>query len=181
MTESVASAYLVTGEEPVRYGNAHASVVPYQVLPTADSEIILAVGNDRQFKLLCEGVLERPDLAADERFATNRSRLKHRDALIPQLEETLRTRTAAEWQSRLASTGIPTGAVRTVGQALGSPEAAARQMVTSVAHPTAGRLELVSSPIRMSGTPIREPSAPPLLGQHTDEVLAELGIHGPGR
>lgn len=174
MLANVASAYLVSGREPTRFGNAHASVVPYQVLPTRDSEIVLAVGNDRQFKLLCDAVLERPDIAADPRFATNVARLRHREALIPLLTAILATRDAADWQRRLASTGIPTGTVRTVGEALRSPEAAARDMVSTVQHPKAGALELVSSPIRMSGTPVRPPSAPPLLGEHTQEVLREL-------
>jgi len=176
MLANVASATLVSGEEPVRYGNAHASVVPYQVLPTRDSEIVLAVGNDRQFKLLCDEVLQRPEIAADPRFVSNVARLKHRDALIALLKEVLRTRDAVDWQQRLASTGIPTGTVRTVGQALHSPEATARQMVTTVQHPTAGLVQLVASPIRMSGTPVRTPTHPPLLGEHTSEVLAELGI-----
>lgn len=174
MLANVASAYLASGEEPTRFGNAHASVVPYQVFQTRDSEIVLAVGNDRQFKLLCDVVLERPEIAADTRFATNVARLQHRKALLPMLGEILRTRDADDWQRRLASTGIPTGTVRSVGQALRSPEAVARNMVATVQHPKAGALELVSSPIRMRGTPVREPSAPPLLGQHTDEVLREL-------
>lgn len=178
MLANVASAFLVSGQEPVRHGNAHASVVPYQVLPTRDSEIVLAIGNDRQFKAFCDHVLERPDIAADERFVTNIARLQHRDTLIALLKDVLRTRDAAEWQHRLTSTGIPTGTVRTVGAALESPEAVARDMVTTVHHPKAGPLRLVSSPIRMSGTPVRVPSPPPLLGEHTMEVLAELNVRG---
>ncbi|WP_051953371.1 CaiB/BaiF CoA transferase family protein [Xenophilus azovorans] len=174
MLANVASATLVSGQEPQRFGNAHASVVPYQVLPTRDSEIVLAVGNDRQFKLLCDEVLERPEIAADARYTTNRARLDHRDTLIPLLKDVLRTRDADEWQRRLASTGIPTGTVRTVGAALASPEAAARDMVATVQHPKVGSLKLVASPIRMSGTPVVEPSPPPLLGEHTEQVLREL-------
>jgi crotonobetainyl-CoA:carnitine CoA-transferase CaiB-like acyl-CoA transferase len=174
MLANVASAQLVSGQEPVRFGNAHASVVPYQLLPTADSDIVLAVGNDRQFKILCEQVLERPEIAADPHYATNVARLQHRETLIPLLKHALRTRSAAEWQRRLASTGIPTGTVRTVGEALRSPEAAARSMVKTVQHPTIGQLQLVASPLHLSGTPVREPAAPPLLGEHTTEVLAQL-------
>jgi crotonobetainyl-CoA:carnitine CoA-transferase CaiB-like acyl-CoA transferase len=174
MLANVASATLVSGEEPRRFGNAHASVVPYQVLPTRDSEIVLAVGNDRQFKLLCTEVLERPDIVADARYATNRARLEHRETLISLLKDVLRTRDAADWQRRLARTGIPTGTVRTVGAALRSPEATARNMVVRVRHPTVGDLPLVASPIHMSGTPVVQASAPPLLGQHTREVLREL-------
>ena len=174
MLANVAGAALVSGQEPQRFGNAHASVVPYQVLATRDAEIVLAVGNDRQFKLLCDQVLERPDIAADSRYATNRSRLEHRDSLIPLLEQVLRTRDAADWQRRLASTGIPTGTVRSVGAALHSPEAQARAMVTTVQHPRIGALPLVASPVRMSGTPVVAPRPPPMLGEHTTEVLREL-------
>ncbi len=174
MLANVASATLVSGQEPVRFGNAHASVVPYQVLPTRDSEIVLAVGNDRQFKLLCDVVLEHPEIADDPRYSTNVARLAHRDTLIPLLTDLMRSRDAADWHQRLASTGIPTGTVRSVGAALHSPESQARQMVTTVQHPTIGPLQLVASPIRMSGTPVRPASPPPLLGQHTDEVLAQL-------
>lgn len=174
MLANVASAQLLSDHEPVRFGNAHASVVPYQLLPTADADIVLAVGNDRQFRLLCDVVLERPDLAADPRFATNPERLRNRDLLIPLLTSVLRSRPAAVWQQRLATTGIPTGTVRTVGQALRSAEAEARQMVATVDHPLLGPLELVASPIRMSGTPVREPKPPPLLGEHTMQVMQEL-------
>lgn len=174
MLANVASSCLLSGEEPARFGNAHASVVPYQLMPTKDSGIVLAVGNDRQFRALCDTVLERPDIVDDQRYATNVARLEHRSTLIPLLEELLRTRTAADWQELLASTGIPTGTVRSVGAALGSAEAAARHMVSTVQHATAGALQLVSSPIRMSGTPVREPSPPPRLGEHTEEVLREL-------
>ncbi|HYF17454.1 MAG TPA: CoA transferase [Ramlibacter sp.] len=176
MLANVASACLVTGEEPRRYGNAHASVVPYQVLPTADARIVLAVGNDRQFRLLCEQVLERPDLARDGRFTTNAARIEHREELMALLGELFRTRPAGEWQPRLARAGIPNGSVRSVGAALASQEARARGMVTTVEHPTMGPVRMLASPIRLGGTPVRTPSAPPLLGQHTDEVLREFGI-----
>jgi crotonobetainyl-CoA:carnitine CoA-transferase CaiB-like acyl-CoA transferase len=174
MLANVASATLVGGDEPVRYGNAHASVVPYQLLPTADSDIVVAVGNDQQYKRLCEDVLERPDLAANPRFVVNRDRLEHRAELIPLLSDALRTRSAADWLSRLNRAGIPAGAVRSVGAALGSPEAVARGMVQTVVHPTAGELRLVPSPIRMSGTPPRVSLPPPLHGQHTAEVLGRM-------
>ena len=176
MLANVASAHLVSREEPVRFGNAHASVVPYQLLPTADADIVLAVGNDRQFRLLCEQVLERPEIADDERFATNVARLRHRDTLIALLNDILRTRGAAEWQRRLARTGIPTGTVRTVGEALRSPEAQARAMVDTVVHPTIGPLELVASPIRLGGTPVRRPAPPPRLGEHSEEIRRQFGL-----
>ena len=176
MLANVGSAYLVTGEEPRRYGNAHASVVPYQVLPTADTDIVLAVGNDRQFRLLCEQVLLHPEWASDARFATNGARIQNRDALVALLREVLRTRPARDWQIRLATTGIPTGTVRSVGAALESREATARGMVTSVEHPKIGTLRMVASPIRLGGTPVRAPKAPPALGEHTQEVLRQFGL-----
>ena len=174
MLANVASAHLVSGEEPQRFGNAHASVVPYQLLPVRDGEIVLAVGNDRQFRILCDSVLERPEFATDERFATNRARLQYRDQLIPMLREVLRTRDAADWLQRLERTGIPAGQVRSVGAALTSPEAVAREMVTTVPHPLIGELQMVASPIRMNGTPVQTRRPPPLLGEHTQEVLREL-------
>lgn len=176
MLANVGSAYLVTGEEPLRYGNAHASVVPYQVLPTADTDIVLAVGNDRQFRVLCEQVLMHAEWAADERFATNAARIRNRDALVALLRQVLRTRPAREWQDRLATTGIPTGTVRSVGAALESQEAAAREMVASIDHPRLGQVRMVASPIRMSGTPVRTPQAPPALGEHTAEVMRQFGL-----
>lgn len=176
MLANVGSSYLVTGDEPRRYGNAHASVVPYQVLPTADSDIVLAVGNDRQFRLLCEDVLLHPEWATDERFATNGARILNRDALVALLRDVLRTRPAREWQDRLATTGIPTGTVRSVGAALESGEATARGMVSRVEHPKIGTLRMVASPIRLGGTPVRTPKAPPALGEHTQEVLRQFGL-----
>jgi crotonobetainyl-CoA:carnitine CoA-transferase CaiB-like acyl-CoA transferase len=176
MLANVGSAYLVTGEEPRRYGNAHASVVPYQVLPTADTDIVLAVGNDRQFRLLCEQVLQHPEWAADDRFATNGARIQNRDALVALLRDVLRSQPARVWQERLTSTGIPTGTVRSVGAALESREATARGMVTCVEHPRIGTLRMVASPIRLTGTPVRAPQAPPALGEHTQEVLRHFGL-----
>jgi crotonobetainyl-CoA:carnitine CoA-transferase CaiB-like acyl-CoA transferase len=174
MLANVGSSYLVSGKEPVRYGNGHPTVVPYQVFPTRDRPIVIAVGNDRQFRMFCETVLARPDLAADPRFIANGSRVLHRDALIAALTEVLRERDSADWLARLEQTGIPAGTVRTVGAALESPEAQARNMVTVTRHPTAGEVRMVASPIRMSGTPVVVAAPPPTLGQHTDEVLGEL-------
>jgi crotonobetainyl-CoA:carnitine CoA-transferase CaiB-like acyl-CoA transferase len=137
----------------------------------------VAVGNDRQFGLLCRAVLERPDLAEDPRFAANAARVTHREALLEILKPALARRLTADWLDRLRAAGIPAGAVRGVGAALGSPEAIARDMVAEVSHPTAGRISLVASPLKLTGTPVQAPVAPPLLGQHTDQVLGErLGL-----
>jgi len=174
MLANVGSSYLVSGEEPVRYGNGHPTVVPYQVFPTADSEIVVAVGNDKQFSSFCESVLQRPDIAADERYATNGQRVVNRETLISLISGILRTRGSADWLKRLAATGIPTGQVRSVGEALESPEAQARGMVKTMSHPTAGEVRFVGSPIHLIGTPVQQRFPPPTLGQHTEEVLREL-------
>jgi len=166
-----ASNYLLGGIVPQPMGNAHPNIVPYQLFRASDRPFILAAGNDRMFARTCE-VLGRPDLAADERFATNGARVRHRDALIPELEAVFATRPAAEWLSSLEAASVPCAPVRTVDEVFASPEGAST--IQEVEDPTRGALRLVAQPIRFDGasTPVRMP--PPLLGQHTDEVLGEL-------
>jgi crotonobetainyl-CoA:carnitine CoA-transferase CaiB-like acyl-CoA transferase len=163
---NVAAAALVTGAEPLRYGNAHPNIVPYQTFDAADGAIAVAAANDGLFRRLCT-VLERPELADDERFRTNPLRVEHRDELIPELQGVFVTRPAADWLSRLDESGVPAGKVRDVLDAL-----AAHTATFSVEHPTAGPLRLVASPVRPADP---APLPPPLLGQHTRDVLAELG------
>jgi crotonobetainyl-CoA:carnitine CoA-transferase CaiB-like acyl-CoA transferase len=163
---NVAAAALVTGAEPLRYGNAHPNIVPYQTFDAADGAIAVAAANDGLFRRLCT-VLERPELAEDERFRTNPLRVEHREELIPELERVFVTRPAAEWLAELDRAGVPAGKVRAVLEALAAPAA-----TFYVEHPTAGRLPLVTSPVRPAA-PV--PLPPPLLGQHTREILAELG------
>lgn len=181
MLANVGSGTLVSGEEPLRYGNAHPTVVPYQVFKTADVPIVIAVGNDRQFALLCRDLLAHPDLAADERFAINASRVRNRGALIALLEPLIATRQSGWWLSELKRVGVPCGAVRRMQDALDSPEALARNMVMSVAHPLAGTVPLIGSPLKLSGTPVVDAIAPPLLGEHSAEVLGELLGYDAGR
>jgi crotonobetainyl-CoA:carnitine CoA-transferase CaiB-like acyl-CoA transferase len=170
---NVASSALVTGSEPRRYGNAHPNIVPYQTFDAADGVVAVAAANDGLYRRLCEAI-ERPDLAADERFRTNRARVEHRDALVAELARAFATRPAADWIERLDAAGVPVGKVRGVLEALDAAERAGRAATVDVEHPTAGRLRLVGPPFRPdAGT--RTPVAPPLLGQHTREVLAELG------
>jgi formyl-CoA transferase len=169
---NVGSAYLVTGEEPPRYGNAHATIVPYQTFPASDGEFALAVGNDGQWRQLC-AILGRPDLAGDGRFATNPLRVANRAALIPLLEQHFRARPAAEWVGLIQAAGIPVGAVRSVGQVLSDPQVLAREMVVSVEHPTIGDLRLLGIPFKFSGSPASIRRHPPLLGEHTAEVERE--------
>lgn len=174
MLANVGSAALVSGEEPPRYGNAHPTVVPYQTFPTSDHDIVIAVGNDRQFGYLCRDLLKRPDLAEDPRFATNALRVQNRDALIPELRTLIATKPSAWWLDQLKRVGVPCGAVRPIAAALAAPETIARQMVTSVVHPLAGSVKMVGSPLKLSDTPVVEPKAPPLLGEHSAEVLGGL-------
>lgn len=181
MLANVGSAYLVSGQEPPRYGNGHPSIVPYQVFATADGNVVLAVGNDRQFAALCRDLLARPELAAEERFATNCARVRHREALLAILRPAIARHSTQFWLSGLRAAGIPCGEVRGVGAALDSPEAAARNMVARVPHPTAGTVALTASPLKLAATPVIAPVAPPLLGEHTDAVLATLLGYGEER
>jgi crotonobetainyl-CoA:carnitine CoA-transferase CaiB-like acyl-CoA transferase len=161
---------LVTGEDPIPRGNAHPNIVPYGDFATAEGRLVLAAANDGLFRRLCKA-LERPELAEDPRFATNPARVEHRDELKPELERSLSTRSADDWVEVLGSAGVPVGKVRTISEAVAAAAAAGVPVTARVPHPTAGEVELVRSPIR---TELREPRAPPLLGQHTAEVLREL-------
>jgi crotonobetainyl-CoA:carnitine CoA-transferase CaiB-like acyl-CoA transferase len=175
MLANQAQAYLTTGEPPGRLGNAHPSIVPYQAFAAADGHLVLAVGNDGQFARLCE-VLGRPALAADPRFTTNAARVEHRAALLEILVPALAERPAAAWISALEAAGVPCGPINDLRQVFDDPQVRHRGMRREVDHPVSGRTALVASPIRLSGTPVEPPAAPPTLGQHTAEVLAELGL-----
>jgi crotonobetainyl-CoA:carnitine CoA-transferase CaiB-like acyl-CoA transferase len=177
---NAAQHYLTSGADPPRMGNAHPAAVPVGLFETKTRPLYLACGTDRLFQALCREVLGRPDMAEDPRFADNAARAAHRDALFAHLEETFASDTCERWLERLEAAGLPAGAVRTVAEALESPEVAARGMLAEVEHPTAGALRLVASPLRLSDTPVVKPAAPPLLGQHTEEVLREvLGLDEP--
>ncbi len=174
---NVGSGHLATGSEPRRFGNAHATVVPYQLFDSADGVLALAVGNDLQFKNLCIQVLERPDLWADERYQKNRDRVMNRRTLIPALAEVFRTRGTTEWIRLLKLAGVPAGQVRKVSEVFSSPEVADRGLVVEVPDERHGTLRLMASPLRLSGTPVRPPVAPPRLGEHTSAILKhELGM-----
>jgi crotonobetainyl-CoA:carnitine CoA-transferase CaiB-like acyl-CoA transferase len=176
MLANVASGYLNTGDEPKRYGNAHPSIVPYQLFDCADGRIALAVGNDEQFRRFC-AVIGRPEIALDARFATNRSRTEFRTDLIGMLEGIIRLLPLEQFLSDLRSAGIPAGDVRSVGQAFGSEVAGMRETVITVPSARLGEFRSVRNPLRMSESPFEVPSVPPEVGEHTTEVLqAELGL-----
>ncbi len=170
---NVASAYLVSGEPPQRYGNAHASIVPYQVMPAADGWLMLAVGNDSQFAALCR-VLGCAELALDAQFATNPARVAQRATLIPLLEAQFRQQPTAFWLAQLVAAKVPCSQVNDIPTALADPQAVARQMVQVIEHPVTGPISLLGPVPKMSRTPAQIQRAPPLLGEHTDAVLREL-------
>jgi crotonobetainyl-CoA:carnitine CoA-transferase CaiB-like acyl-CoA transferase len=175
MLANQAMSYLITGEPPGRLGNAHPSIVPYQVFRTGQGHLVLAVGNDGQFERFCE-VAGRPELARDRRFAKNAGRVRHRAALVPILEAILRQRPAAEWIEALEGAGVPCGPINDLAQVFADPQVRHRGMRVELPHPLAGAVPLVASPIRLSGTPAPQAAPPPLLGEHTFEVLRALGL-----
>jgi len=168
-----AMMYLAAGEVPNRMGNAHPNIVPYQVFATRDAHLILAVGNDGQFKRLCD-LLGRPELAEDERFATNRARVAHRSEIINILAKIIRQKSTDEWVPLIESQGIPCGRINRIDQALDEAQVKHRNMRTQVVHQGLGEIDILASPIRMSETPTRVDRAPPMLGEHTEEVLEKL-------
>lgn len=179
MLANLGANYLVSGKAPGRAGNAHQNIVPYQVFevaPAADGSkdhLILAVGNDSQYAKFC-AVANIPELATNPLFAKNRDRVLNRGQLVPILEAVMKTRGKADWLAALEAAKVPCGAINSLAEVFADPQIAARGMVTEWTHPVKDDLKLVSSPIRMSATPVRTDLPPPLLGQHTDEVLREL-------
>lgn len=165
--------FLTTGQPPVRLGNAHPNIVPYQDFPTADGDMILTIGNDGQFAKFAQ-LAGHPEWAEDPRFATNAARVKHRDVLIPLIRQATVMRTTAEWIELLEQAGVPCGPINDLKQVFDDPQVQARGLRIEMPHPTAGRVPLVANPIRLSKTPVEYRLAPPLLGQHTHSVLKEM-------
>ena len=168
--------FLVSGQAPERLGNAHPNIVPYQTFATADGHLILAVGNDAQFRRFCE-LAACSGLADDARFASNPARVAHRAALIPLLDPILRSRTTQDWVGALETAGVPCGPINRLNEVFEDPQVRHRGLRIDLPHPTAGSVPQVASPIRLSATPGECASTPPLLGQHTREILREwLGL-----
>jgi len=173
MLANVGSNYLNSGKRPQRWGNAHANIVPYQTFACADGHIIVTAGNDGQFRKFVEAG-GRPELARDERFATNPLRVKHREVLVPLLESMVREHGRDEWIARLEAVGVPCGPINSLDEVFENEQVRARGVQVELPHPDAGKVKLVRSPMRMSTLSTTSEAAPPLLGQHTDEVLREL-------
>ncbi|KWO46910.1 CoA-transferase [Burkholderia sp. MSMB1459WGS] len=165
--------FLASGKPPVRWGNAHPNIVPYQTFQTRDGWIIVAVGNDGQFRKFVEAG-GRPELADDERFATNPSRVRHRDTLVPILAEMVKARDKADWIGALEAAGVPCGPINDLDEVFDNEQVVARGMQVSLPHPCGADVKLVRNPIRMSATPPDARTAPPLLGAQTDDVLRDM-------
>ncbi len=174
MLANLGSNYLCSGKVPGRMGNAHQNIVPYQVFETSDGHLILAVGNDRQFAKFCE-IAGQPGWAQDPRFATNAERVRHRAVLVPLLEAVIRQRPRADWLAALEAAKVPCGAINSIAEALNDPQAQSRGAIVAMPHPLTPDMRLVASPMKLSATPVSYRCAPPLLGQHTDELLQQAG------
>ncbi len=175
MLANLGANYLVTRQVPRRAGNAHQNIVPYQVFAVADGHLIVAVGNDGQFVRMCRAI-GAPELARDGRFARNADRVRHRELLIPLLADRLLARKRTDWLAAFDAAKVPCGPINDLADVFADPQVRSRQMAVSVPHPLNDALELVASPLKLSATPALLRRPPPLLGQHTDEVLAELGV-----
>lgn len=171
---NVASNYLISGNPPKRYGNAHPNIVPYQSFQASDGWFAIAVGNDRQFERLCV-VIGKSEWAKDEKFKTNAGRVQNRDELIELLKSVFTNHSVSEWLLNLEESQIPCGPINTLDQVFSMSTVKERGMLIEMDHPTIGKLPLVGSPLKMSETPVEYKSYPPLRGEHTQEILKELG------
>ncbi|HWP47740.1 MAG TPA: CaiB/BaiF CoA-transferase family protein [Candidatus Limnocylindrales bacterium] len=174
---NIASDYLNSGIIPQKWGTAHATIVPYQAFPVKDGYIVIGAGSDVLWKKLCK-VLDLEELAEDPRFRTNPQRVKHRDLLVKILEEKLQTSTRAEWLEKLNKEGIPAGPINNLDEVFRDPQVNHLKMVQEVMHPRMGKVKLIRNPVTFSETPASIDLPPPLLGEHTEEILEQLlGYH----
>ncbi len=170
---NIASNHLVSGQTPPRLGNLHPNIVPYQIFRASDGDFVLAVGNDRQFGLLCK-LIERPDLSPDPRFSTNPARVDNRDELVLMLQSIFEQKSRDEWITALLDVGIPAGPIHDVATAVNDPHIQARGLVQEATLFDDTQLRFVGSPVKLSATPATVRYPPPALGQHTDEILREI-------
>ena len=175
MLANLGAGYLATGVAPQRAGNAHQNIVPYQVFEVADGHLILAVGNDAQFARFC-AVAGCDELALDARFSRNAGRVRHRATLVPLLAAALKRRPRAKWLEALEAAKVPCGPINDLAEVFADPQVRSRDMTVEMAHPLAGSIRVVASPLKLSATPVSYRRAPPLLGADTEQVLAEFGL-----
>ncbi len=175
MLANLGANYLTTGVAPGRAGNAHQNIVPYQVFEVADGHLILAVGNDSQFAKFCQ-VAGEPELASDPRFARNADRVRAREVLVPHLSALMKKRSKADWLSALEAAKVPCGPINNLAETFADPHVQARGMAIELPHPLSGTVPLVASPLKLSATPVQYRLPPPLLGEHSDEILGTIGI-----
>jgi len=173
MLANLSSSFFVSRKAPGRMGNAHQNIVPYHVFRASDDFLIVAVGNDGQFGKFCE-VIGAPEWPRDARFATNPQRVRHRDLLVGLITEKLAAKTAREWLALLEPSGVPCGPINNLAQVFDDPQVRHRGLEVRAPHPAAGEVTMVANPIRFSETPIRHDRAPPLLGEHTEQVLSSV-------
>ncbi len=173
MMSYVASNYLVSGELPGRLGNGHPNIVPYQSFKAKDQHFAFAAGNDRQWNKFCEA-LGKTEWMEDERFATNRARVQNRAQVVSELKEVFATRTAREWMDLCEQIGIPTAPINDMAQVFEDPQVQDREMLLDVPHAGGGSVPLVASPLKIPTAPVEVRYPPPLLGQHTDEILSSM-------
>ncbi|MEH7377881.1 CaiB/BaiF CoA transferase family protein [Neobacillus drentensis] len=173
---NVASNYLCSGVIPKRLGNRHPNISPYQVFNTMDGELVIAVGNDEQFKRFA-AVLGRPELAEMEEFIHNEQRLKNNDKLVAICEELLSKKMKKEWKERLDAVGVPNGPINTIAEMFEDPQIKAREMIVEMEHPLIDHLRLTGSPLKLSATPVTMRRHPPLFGEHTESLLESIGYN----
>lgn len=173
---NIGSNYLMSGNAPELLGNAHANIVPYQTFKTSDGEMVIAVGNDNQFSTLC-GILGKPELSDDERFATNPNRVAFRETLIPMLQDAFSKQTTSYWHARCKKNNIPCGPIQTLDEVERDAQLKARNMFVETDHPTAGNIRMVGSPLKLSRTPVNVRHHPPDAGEHNAEIKTNLNKH----
>jgi formyl-CoA transferase len=170
---NVGSNYLISGEKPLRYGNAHPNIVPYQTFKASDGYFALGIGNDGQWKQFCERT-GKNEWAEDYRFKTNADRVENRKILIPLLEDLFRQYEIAHWLFVLESIGVPCGPINSIDQLSDDPQVKAREMVIQVVHPSSGIIKMVASPLKIPTAPVEVRLPPPMLGEHTEQILHDL-------
>ena len=173
---NIGSNYLMSGEIPERLGNHHANIVPYQTFETMDGEIVIAVGNDNQFKMLCK-LINKPEYSEDARFKTNPDRVENRDRLVPLLQDAFLTKPTSYWQDKCNEHHIPCGPIQTLDEVARDPQLKERDMFIDFNHPTAGVIKMIGSPLKLSRTPVSVTRHPPNVGEHNDEIIGQLEVN----